>query len=151
MFNFARFLPNEEDVNAVIDADCEDETKGENVEEIERKMRQLHGCDHGADRENERENLNQPQSPIAVKDGEEGGIKEGHQGADENELLMRPGNEIRQGKAPAGKLQRNVGHGQLVLEHFLLGVTFQGLVGGHETDCEQWIVTEIAIDQKPPT
>ncbi len=37
VFQFARLLPDEEDVDAVVDPDGEDETEGEDVEDVERE------------------------------------------------------------------------------------------------------------------
>src|SRR6185503_6947084 len=89
MLDLARSLPDEQDVNSVVNSDCEDEAEGENVEQVERDMGQFHGRDHGADRERQGDDLNEPESPVAIKNGEERGIKESHQSADQDQLTMR--------------------------------------------------------------
>ena len=60
MLDVARFLPNQHDVNAVIDADGEDETEREYIEQIQVDVQQFHRSDHRPDAERECDNLNQP-------------------------------------------------------------------------------------------
>ena len=100
MIELPRFLPNEQNVDPVIDADREHEAERQNVEQVQRQLEQFHRRDHGADRHHERRGLDEPEAPIAVKQGEQRRIEERHQSADQNQLAMRPRHEIREGETP---------------------------------------------------
>ena len=150
MIELPGFLPDEEHIDAVIDADREDEPKGEHVEEIEREVEQFHRGDHGAHRHGERGDLDQPEAPIAIEQREQGRVEKRHQRADQDELPMRPGHQIGQGEAPAGKGHRHALHRQLAVQHFLLLLRRHRLVGRDESRRQQRIVREVTIDQKPP-
>ena len=60
MIELPGFLPDQEHVDSVIDSDREDEPKGEDVEQIERKLKQLHRRDHGANGHGEGGDLDEP-------------------------------------------------------------------------------------------
>ena len=82
MIELPRLLPDQEDVDAVIDPDGKDETEGENVEEIERNLEQFHRGNHRANRHGEGSDLDHPKPPVAIKDREQDRIEERHQSAD---------------------------------------------------------------------
>ena len=53
----ACFLPDEQHIDPVVDADGEDEAKREHVEQVERDIEQLHRGDHAADGHREGDDL----------------------------------------------------------------------------------------------
>ena len=62
MLEFARLLPHQHDINPVIDADREDESKGKDVEQVQIDVQQFHRSDHGSDRKRKGNDLNGPKT-----------------------------------------------------------------------------------------
>src|SRR5438105_2545543 len=63
---------------------------------------------------------------------------------------MRPRQQIGKRITPARKDHWNLRHRQLATQFYALRMCGDWCVRGHKSGREQWIVREVAIDQKPP-
>ena len=86
MLELARLLPDEHDINSVVDADREDEAKGKDIEQVQMDLQKFHRCDHGADGKREGDDLNDPETQIAIQNREQRDIEDSHERADDEEL-----------------------------------------------------------------
>ena len=57
MLDVICLLPDEHNINAVIDADRQNQTKREYIQQVEINMQQFHRSDHRSDPERQRYNL----------------------------------------------------------------------------------------------
>ena len=77
---------------------------------------------------------------IAIEHGEQRSVEERHERADQDQLMMRPREQIGQGEAPAGKRHRHVRRpGVRAWSFSFCSWVCDRLVRGHEADREKRI------------
>ena len=85
-------------------------------------MQQLHRSDHCSNPERQCDQLDRPQTKIPVQKSQQRDVENRHQRADEQELVMRPRQQIGERITPPRENHRNPGYLQVAFQVFALGV-----------------------------
>ncbi len=101
MLNLARLLPHQHNIYSVVHADCQYKAERQHIEEIQINVQQFHRSDHCSNPERECDDLDHPQTKIPVQKRQQRDVENRHQRADDQELMMRPRQQIGERITPA--------------------------------------------------